>query len=365
MLQRTVHLASCSGGARSTALDTAIARMLETMTAGGAAWQEFEREVDRGRQRFAALIGADPDQIAVVPNASVGAYQVISTLDLSRRNAVVTTVEEFPSIAHVWLAQRPRGARVVYVGEASGPVDAGHYRAAIDERTALVSVPLVTYQYGTLLPVAEVAQLAHARGARVFVDAYQAAGVLPVHVDELGCDYLVAGTQKYLLGLPGVAFLYARQGTAGDLDPVLTGWFGRTDPFAFDPRRLDFPATARRFETGTPAVSALYAANAGLDLIADLDLHEVRLHVANLVDLVAERLTAQQEQLRLAPRSARGAHVALADADPPALAAWLGKRGIAVSPRGSVARLSFHYYNDAHDVELLCAALREFRSLSR
>ena len=61
---------------------------------------------------------------------------------------------------------------------------------------------------------------AHARGARVFVDAYQAVGVLPVNVDELGCDYLVAGTCKYLLGLPGVAFLYVRDGVAD-------GWIRR------------------------------------------------------------------------------------------------------------------------------------------
>jgi selenocysteine lyase/cysteine desulfurase len=360
MLSRVVHLASCSLGARSAALDSAVGRMLDAMSAGPAAWSEFEQEVQGARQRFAALIGADPDQVAIVPNASVGAYQVASTLMLGCRDRVVTTAEEFPSIAHVWLAQRPRGAQVVFADAGADPVEA--YRAAVDQHTALVSVPLVTYKDGRLLPVAEVAALAHARGARVFVDAYQALGVLPVDVDELGCDFLVGGTCKYLLGLPGVAFLYVRDGVAGGLDPALTGWFGRTDPFAFNPRRLDFPATARRFETGIPAVPALYAANAGLDLIAGLDLHVVRRHVTGLIELAMEQLAAQGERVPNA-EAAHGAHFGLADTDPPALAAWLAEHGIAVSPRGSVVRLSFHYFNNEHDVERLCAALRQFRSL--
>jgi selenocysteine lyase/cysteine desulfurase len=243
-------------------------------------------------------------------------------------------------------------------------VDADSYRAVLDDRVALVSVPLVSYRSGVRLPVADVAAAAHAAGARVFVDAYQAAGVLPVDVTELDCDYLVAGSMKYLLGLPGVAFLYARSAPAGDHDPVLTGWFGRVDPFAFDPTLLDFPAAARRFETGTTAVPAIYAANAGLRLINGLDGAAVARHVTGLVALAADRLAAAGERLRLAPDPAdQGAHVGLLDRDPPALADWLAGRGIVVSPRGPLVRIAFHYYNNASDVAAVCAAIEEFRSV--
>jgi len=362
MLERTVHLASCSLGARSTDLDAALTRMLEAMAEHGAPWRQFEEQVAEARRRFATLIGARPDQIAVVPNASVGAYQVASTLPWARRPKLVTTVAEFPSVAHVWLAQRPRGAEVVYVGERDGTVPAADYVAAVDERTGLVSIPLTTYRNGARLPVAGVVAAAHAAGARVFVDAYQAVGVEPVDVLELGCDYLVAGAMKYLLGLPGVAFLYARSGSAGDLAPQLTGWFGRVDPFAFDPHTLDFPDQARRFETGTPAVPALYAANAGLALIGGLDVHAVRRHVAALVAYAADRLTDQGERLCMpTDPAARGAHVALADPNPLALADWLAARRIVVSPRGNVARLSFHYYNNADDVDIALEEIKQYR----
>jgi selenocysteine lyase/cysteine desulfurase len=370
VLASMVHLASCGLGARSTALDAALARMLDEMTRPGTPWHQFEEEAERARRRFAALIGAQADQIALIPNASIGAYQAVSTLDLSRRSRVLTTTAEFPSVAHVWLAQRERGAEVSFVDgdrQADGVEDhhvlAAHYRAAIDERVALVSIPMVTYQHGVHLPVAAVARAAHAVGSKVFVDAYQAVGVRPVDVTELNCDYLVAGAAKYLLGLPGVAFLYARSAPPGDHDPVLTGWFGRINPFAFDPGRLDFPSTARRFETGTPAVPALYAANAGMELIAGLDLEAVRAHVDALVDLCTRRLEPWGDRVRVvADPAARGAHLGLVARDPPALAAWLATRGISVSPRGNVIRISFHYYNHARDVATLCDALDEFQT---
>ncbi|MFI8828465.1 aminotransferase class V-fold PLP-dependent enzyme [Streptomyces sp. NPDC053431] len=350
-LERRVHLAGCSLGPRSLDLDAALARMLDAMADGGAPWELFEEEVRRSREGFAALIGARPDQVAVVPNASVGAYQVASGLEWGDRPRVVTSTLEFPSVAQVWLAQRPRGADVVHAEQAE------QYVELTDERTRIVSVPLVGYQDAELLPAERIARAAHAAGADVFVDAYQAVGVTPVDVTRLDCDYLVAGTGKYLLGLPGLAFLYVRDPDRLPRMPRLTGWFGRVDPFAFDPRGLDFAPTAARFETGTPAVPACYAANAGLGLVRSLDLGEVRAHVLDLTDLAAERLAGRGHRVRALPRERRGAHIGLLAADPPALARRLARRGIAVSPRGDVVRLSFHYYNNADDVDALCAAL--------
>lgn len=358
-LERTVHLASCSLGARSVDLDQALARMLEDMAGKAAPWDLFEEQVATARQEFAALIGASTDQVAVVPNASVGAYQVASTLEWGSRPRVVTCGFEFPSIAQVWLAQRPRGAEVHFAERTGG------YAQSADRRTGLVSVPLTGYRDARRFPVAAIARAAHNAGALVFVDAYQAVGVEPVDVRELDCDFLVAGTMKYLLGLPGLAFLYAREPARTARAPRLTGWFGRVDPFAFNPRRLDFPASATRFETGTPAVPACYAASAGLRLIRSLDQAAVREYILDLTDFAVEQLTERGLVVRALPRERRGAHIGLADPDPAGLARRLADCGVVVSPRGNVARLSFHYYSSTDDVTALCAALDNTRSNTR
>lgn len=363
VLENLVHLAACSQGALSRRLEAAMADLTGSMRERGAPWESgWMDQVEQARAGFAELIGATPDEVAVLPSASEAAFQVASGRDWSRRGGLVTTDLEFPSVAHVWLAQRARGADVRYVADNGTTVDAEAYADRIDDGTALVSVPLVCYRNGARSPVREVAEIAHARGARVFVDAYQGAGVVPVNVDDLGCDYLVAGALKYLLGLPGIAFLYARGGVPDDLPPTLTGWFGRLDPFAFDPRGLDHPAAARRYEVGTPAIPSAYGANAGFSLLREVAPAEVFAHVAGLVDELAERLAGTGETL-VSPvgTAARGPMVAVADPDPGTLAGYLFDRGIVTAPRGRALRISLHYYNSPADVATVAAAIADYR----
>jgi selenocysteine lyase/cysteine desulfurase len=364
ILTDTVHLASCSLAPRSVALDTAMERMLTALAEDPTPWDFWLAEVEQSRQRFAALIGASPDEVAVVPSATTGAYQVAASFDWARRPRIVTTDLDYPSVNHIWLAQRPRGAEVAYVPERNGTVPAEDYLAELDERTALVSVPLVAYRTGARLPLAETAARAREVGARVFVDAYQAAGVVPIDVDELGCDYLISGTMKYLLGLPGIAYLYVRGGVTDDRAPELTGFFGRRNPIAFDPQLVDYPDGARRFQVNMPTFPAALAANAGLALIGELAGHAVHEHVDRLVARAIDRLTGSGVPLYspTAP-GLRGPYVAVLDGDPMGLARWLNERRV-FPARGHVVRLSFHYFNDESDVDSACAAIADFRRRS-
>lgn len=361
-LANTVHLASCSQGAASTDLHAAMFEFQATMREHGAPWGVWVAEVERARSLFADLIGATAAEIAIVPCASDGAYQVASTRSWTKRPRVITTDMEFPSVAQVWLAQRPQGAEVVHVANRGGIVVAEDYTAIVDERTSLVSVPLASYRNGVRLPIADVAAAAHQAGARVFVDAYQAAGVLPVDVNELGCDYLLSGSLKYLLGIPGIAFLYVRDGMTDQVAPQLTGWFGRVEPFDFDPHVLDFPASARRFETGTPSIPSAYGAVAGMTALARVDAKAVDVHVRALAAELHESLASAGERIwSPADPDLRGAQVAVADDNPNGLAAYLGERRIITSPRGDIVRLSLHYYNDLSDIEAVCAAIADYR----
>ncbi|SCF27217.1 Aminotransferase class-V [Micromonospora saelicesensis] len=184
--------------------------------------------------------------------------------------------------------------------------------------------------------MARIADTAHATGAAVFVDAYQAAGVMPLEVDALHCDYLVTGTGKYLLGLPRLAFLYVRNPDGPR--PTLTGWLGRADPHAHRATVLDFPPHARRYETGTPAVAAVYAAVAGLSM--------------EIVRLAADVDT-------------QGPHLALVEPHAEAMAAWLGHRGVIAAPRTGVLRLATHAYTTTDDLDAVSEAVASHRCRTR
>jgi len=355
ILRTKTYLASCSQGALSDALAGALATFQASLLEYGNPWAIWVDEVERAREAFAELIGASPGEIAIVSCASEGAFQVASGQDWDVRPGLVTTDLEFPSVAQVWLAQRSRGAQVRFA-EPSG------YASLIDSSCSLVSAPLNTYAHGQRFPVEEIVETAHRHGARVVVDAYQGLGVAPLDVRELGCDYLISGALKYLLGVPGIAFLYVREGLTHAVDPVLTGWFGQRDTFAFDPRDLTFASGAKRFQTGSPPVIAAYGATAGLSMLARTDPVERRDHVAALVAYLHDSLVEAGEELGSpAEPSARGPQVALRDKEPAALAGFLASRGVIASPRGQLLRVAFHYYNSVDDADAFLAGLSEYR----
>jgi selenocysteine lyase/cysteine desulfurase len=363
-LAEMTYLASCSQGALSDTLAAALLEFQHTLLKYGAPWERWMGEVDRARRLFAELINASPDEIAVLPTVSAAAFQVASTRDWRTRPHVVSTDMEFPSVAHVWLAQQANGAHVRYVPDRDGVVTAEDYAAEIDESCGLVSVPLISYRNGVRLPVRDVIDSARSAGALSFVDAYQGAGVEPIDVQDLGCDFLAAGALKYLLGIPGIAFLYVRGGTTDFRDPQATGWFGRRNPFEFDPRHIDYPADARRFEAGTPAIPAAYGAVAGLRVLGDLDLKAVRHHTAELGRYAHDSLTAIGERLwSPADAALRGPQVAVRTGDPNRLAGYLADRNIVTSPRGELLRISLHYYSTADDVDTVVNAIRDFRRI--
>jgi selenocysteine lyase/cysteine desulfurase len=356
-LATMTHLASCSQGALSDAVAGALGEFQGAIIEHGNPWHVWAERVDLARRRFAAFIGAHDDEVAIVPCASDAAFQVVSGLD---RPAVVSSELEFPSVAQVWHAQRDASVRMAPLSD--GFATAEGYASVIDDRTRLVSVPLVSYRHGQRMPVKSIVGLAREHGAQVFVDAYQACGVVPVDVTELDCDYLVSGALKYLLGIPGIAFLYVRRGTARDLDPQLTGWFGRTDPFSFDPTGVDFPPAARRYETGTPSVAAAYAAVAGLGLLSSLDQPTVHRHVAETTGRLQASLLEIGERIGSpTDDESRGPMVALVDPEPDRLAAHLAGSRIVTSPRGTFLRLAVHYYTDDSDIDAVVRAVAAYR----
>ncbi|MBX5477331.1 MAG: aminotransferase class V-fold PLP-dependent enzyme [Clostridia bacterium] len=360
-LQR-VHLASCSQGAVSLDALQALDDYRATLREDGAAWDRWMAQVEAARRAFARLIGASPEEVAIVPSASAGAAAVASALfpgaPDSTRRVIVTSDLEFPSIAHVWLAQRSRRGDVRFVRSENGIIDAARWAEAIGPDTRLVSAHTVTFTNGARNDLDAIVRRAHEAGALVFADAYQGAGVVPIDVRRTPVDFLVAGALKYLLAVPGIAFLYVRAEVAESLFPSVTGWFGQRDPYAFDPFTLEPAPAALRFQGGTPAVPAAYAAAASIGLIASVGVERIWAHVQRLAARLTDRLRAAGVPL-FSPLDAktRGPQVAALVPNPEATAQALAREGFVVSPRGRAVRISLHYYNTDDDIDGVADAL--------
>src|SRR5207244_3274118 len=183
---------------------------------------------------------------------------IARTLDYAKRPKVIVSDLDFPTDGHAFLAVKDRGAQVEFVRSPDRVrVPLELCERTIDERTAAVCTGQVYFTTGWVQDVAALAELCHRKGALLVVDAYQSIGAIPFDVASSGVDYLVGGTLKWLMGGPGIAFLYARAGVAERARPSAVGWWGVKEPFAFDVEHLDYGTGARRFEYGTPALAAL------------------------------------------------------------------------------------------------------------
>ena len=357
IFEQLVYVNSCSQGALSDAVRQAYADYLTGWDERGAPWDYWVERTEAARTSFAGLVNAERDDVAVTTSLSAGVSALASAIDFTERPKVVISDYEFPTIGQIWHAQQLRGAEVHVVPPER--VD-----EAIDERTAIVSVTAVCYRNGARLPVEEIARIAHENGALCLLDAYQAAGSYPLDVRELGVDALAAGVLKYLLGSAGLAFLWTRPGLADELTPTETGWFADRDIFEMAHTRYAPAPNARRWQSGTPPVPAIYAGIAGIELMREIGIAETREHV----NALNERLIAGLDDLGgtvVTPREAerRGALVCIRSTDAPALVTALGGDGIVTSERDSNLRVSAHAYNTEDDIDAVLAGLARHRHL--
>ena len=366
ILERLVYVNSCSQGALSDSVRASYEDYLRDWDEQGAPWEYWVERAEAARAGFAGLVGADPDEVAVTTSLSAGVSALFSGLRFEgERTTIVVSDFEFPTVGQIAHAQELRGRRVVHVPEAADTtIPLEHFDAAIDERTALVAVTHVCYRNGSRVDVEGVVRLAHERGALVLVDAYQAAGAIPLDVRALGADFLAAGTVKYLLGSAGLAFLYSRSDLIERIRPTSTGWFADEDIFRMDIHDYSPSPTARRFEHGTPPIPSIYAGLAGLELVQEIGIAETEAHIAGLTALLIDGVEDLGGRV-VTPRDPerRGPLVAVASTDEHALVAALGAEGVVTSSRDGNLRVSFHGYNSSEDVEAVLAALARHREL--
>jgi selenocysteine lyase/cysteine desulfurase len=360
ILRDKTYLYNCSQGALSDAVEEGMRAFATSWRTSSAPWDDWMGVYESLRAQFARLINASPDEIAILPSASAGINPIANALQFDERPGVVMGEYEFPTMGQIWLAQQVRGARVQFIDGVGYAIPTERYEQAIDRSTRIVPLTHVSFVTGHRSDVPAIARIAHASGALVFLDGYQDCGTRPIDVKALDVDFYVTGTLKYLLGPPGLAFLYVRRELIETLTPTMTSWFSQREIFAFDPKRLDLAPTARRFENGAPVIPSIYLARPAIDLLSTIGLANVAVQIERLT----RAFLAGAARLGIAtktPATSVGPLVVLRSHDPAAALAGLTARGVVVSTRRDGVRFAFHVYNTLADVETALAALETVR----
>ncbi len=368
ILEKTTYLISNSLGAMPRAAYDSLRHYGDIWAQRGVrAWEEewWGLAVEVGNE-IGALLNAPAASVAVHPNVTTCQAVVASCLDFSgRRNKVVYSDLNFPSVMYFWEAQRSRGARVHMVETDDGiHVPTDRMLEAIDEETLIVPMSHVIFRSAYVQDAKAIIEKAHRVGAYVLLDTFQSLGTLPVDVQALDVEFATGGVLKWLCGGPGVAYLYVRPDLGKKLEPTFTGWFAHQNPFAFETGPIRYTDPPFRFMNGTSNIPALYACRPGLKIVSEIGVERIRAKSVRQTSKLIEM--ADQRGWRVnTPRDSerRGGTVSIDMPNSREVCAELLKRDVLVDwrPKAGV-RMSPHFYTNDEEIETAIAAVEEILS---
>ncbi|MEZ7172956.1 aminotransferase class V-fold PLP-dependent enzyme [Sporosarcina sp. OR05] len=349
ILEKKIMLSSCSQSAMSNQVMHAFKSYQDSLLVSGMDWDEWMNVTNAAKEKFASLINCGPSEIAILGSVSDCISSILHALPLATKE-VVTTEIDFPCIGQSILAQQKRkDFSVSFIPSNNHSIPLEYYDEYVTTNTALTCIPHVSFYNGFKHDLKAVSEIVHGKGSLLFVDAYQSAGSVSIDVKRDNVDILVAGMQKYLLGIPGIAFMYVRKELAESLEPSTIGWFGQKDIFGFHYDKLEYANGAQRFNTGTPPVINAYVANAALEYILSIGVKEIEDRLTQLSQFTIEEAIKRGLDVK-SPAFSKGSTTAIYCKDANLMEQLLRKDNLILSARKDCIRLAPHIYNNENDI---------------
>jgi len=336
-----VYLDAATYGPLPKAAGEAMRSAIAAHEDGSGRWiEDWDRPAESCRAAFAELIGAAPNDIALIPAASVGVGVVAARLGTG--DEVVVPHDEFTSVLFPLLVAERRGVKVRQVGFDELPANIG-------PSTRLVAFSLVQMQTGRVADLGAILGRARAHGSEVLIDATQAIPFVDLRERIADVDYLVCAGYKHLLSPRGTAYLYVRAARHAQLEPLFANWRSATEPYGrFFGGPLTLALGAAQFDVSLAWIPWV-GATESLRLLADLHRSGQLAQVNALARRLAEACGV---------RDTGGTLVCVPVEAADAARRTLEEAGIRASVRGSAVRFAPHVYNTTSDVERAAAAMQ-------
>ncbi len=341
-------------------------------TLSGRATDAYEA----ARHKVQKFINAADDREIVYTRNATEAINIVAyswgLANLKAGDEIILTVAEHHSNLVPWqLISQKTGAVLKFVGlSADEGFDMEQYQTLLSAKTKLVSVVHVSNTLGSVSPVKKITALAHAQGAKVLIDACQSAPHMPLDVQDLDCDWLVASGHK-MCAPTGIGFLYGKLELLRSMPPFFGGGEMIADVFLDHSTYADLP---HKFEAGTPAIGEAIALGAAIDYLTNIGMDKIHSYEQELSAYLYQQLSQIPELRIYGPKTNRAALAAFTagEVHPHDLSTLLDQAGVAVRAghhctqplhrelkAQSTARASLYFYNTSEEIDVFIAALRE------
>jgi cysteine desulfurase / selenocysteine lyase len=328
---------------------------------GAVHHSQWRQRVEEVRRLAGRLLNADPADIAFIKNTSEGVGIVAEGVRWQPGDNVVTAAEEYPANIYPWMNLADRGVELRTVASRTNRLELDDIRAAIDNRTRVLTVSQVEFSSGFRNDLDSLGELCRSRDVFFFVDAIQGLGVFPIDVQTTSIDFLAADGHKWLLGPEGAGLLYIRRECVDRLHPVDIGWNSVVNSMDFSQIDFTLKSHAGRFESGTLPFGNIVALGASLGLLLEIGIDKVRDRVLLVTDYLCEQ-SARAGWPVFSSRSIgdKSGIVALESvaADLRGFIRTMRQKGIVINQRAGRVRISPHCYNTIEEVDRLVEELR-------
>jgi selenocysteine lyase/cysteine desulfurase len=346
----------------------AIERYCEACVKGrGPGRMRIGGEIDDAKALYAKLINASPAEIAIVQSTLAGENIVVAGLGLHRGGGNVVTDElHYHGGIYIYKCLEKAGLEVRIVKQRGWKVHLSDLERAVDRRTRLLAITLVSNINGFFHDARAVSNLAHAHGAYLYADVVQAAGCVPVDVKAMGIDFCSASTYKWLMGLRGMGFLYVRRELQERV--LQRTQFGDRQYSKFEyhnfpgsrPGPKDFTwednASASRYEVGNVSNIGAVCARESLGYLLRMGVENIQKHASPLVDRLRKEVPSFGYPC-ITPDGQNTPIAAFLVERPEPLQARLRKAGVTVKVKWNQMRISPSVFNTQADVDRLLNAL--------
>ena len=324
-------------------------------------YKEFLKTSEEAKNILAELINCEPSRIAFVDNTSNGINIIAQGVNLKKGDRILLNDIEFPANVYPFLNLLRNGIEIDFVKSNNGIVSAEDIINSVGDKTKLISVSFVQFLSGYKVNLEKIGECCKEKGIIFSVDAIQGLGALKLDVKKCNIDFISCGTQKWLLGLQGLGFIYVSDELQEKLEPKYVGWLSVKNAWNLLDYNLKLRSSAERFQNGTVNTFGVYALNASLGLFKEYGFENIEKRVTeNSLYFVKELTNIGYNPLlkNLTEENLSGI-VSIKNDKGKEVFEELEKQNVTAAFREGIIRFSPHFYNTKEEIDMVISKLKE------
>lgn len=325
-------------------------------------YKELLRRADESKRLLGKLLNTSADRIAFTSNTSYGLNILAQGIKWRKGDEIILNDVEFPANVYPFLNLQNKGVKVEFVKSHNGIVTAENIIESITPKTKLISVSYVQFLSGYRIELEKLGKVCRENGIILSVDAIQGLGALTLDVDKCNIDFLSSGTQKWMLGLQGMAFIYVNEALQDKMDACPVGWLSVENAWDLVDYELKLKKTANRFQAGTLNTFGVYALNASLKMFDEIGFKNIEDQVLANTEYLIKKLKKAgfSPILNNYKRENLSGIVSINLNNAEKIFEYLSQKNIVSAVREGMLRLSPHFYNNKDEMDLVVAELKNY-----